>query len=29
MKCFPDYSDNTSLANDIGHFFFKMVTNIP
>ena len=26
--CFPDYSDNTSLANDIGHFFYKKVINI-
>ena len=26
--CFPDYSDDTSLANDIGHFFYKKVINI-
>jgi hypothetical protein len=26
--CFPDYSDDASLANDIGHFFYKKVINI-
>jgi hypothetical protein len=26
--CFPDHSDDTSLANDIGNFFYKKVINI-
>ncbi len=26
--CFPGYSDDTSLANDIGHVFYKKVINI-